>query len=93
MRIIGYIDHPTLKITLFKTGNRYSMKFESGLYEQTYKFREGEGVEGVNDLRELIDPPFIEAVAAEIQRMHRLRAQAIARRQDNTDEEAFDEII
>ena len=42
MRVIGNIDHPILKITAFKMDNKLSIKFESGLFEQTYKFRESE---------------------------------------------------
>ena len=34
MRILGYLEHPTLKITVFKMDNRISVKFENSLYEQ-----------------------------------------------------------
>ena len=39
MRILGYIDHPVVKITVFKMDNKFSVKFESIHYEQTFKFR------------------------------------------------------
>ena len=93
MRIIGYIDHPRLKITIFKMDNKFSVKFESGLYEQTYKFRDGEGIEGANDIRDLVDEAFLEKVETELQRMHRIRLQALSRREEPNGEDEFDEII
>lgn len=41
MRIIGELPHPTMKITVFKMGDKLSIKFEKHLLEQIYKFREG----------------------------------------------------
>jgi hypothetical protein len=78
MRIVGNIPHNTLKITVFKHDNKYSVKLETGLYEQIYKFRDGEA-DTFSDVKTIIDEPFIEAVSQEIQRMHRLRMEAIAR--------------
>lgn len=37
MRIVGEIPHPDCKITLFSWNNRYLIKLESGLLEQTFK--------------------------------------------------------
>ena len=37
MRIIGQIEHPDLKITVFKSDNRISVKFENEGYEQIFK--------------------------------------------------------
>ncbi|MBK7870450.1 MAG: hypothetical protein IPJ74_07085 [Saprospiraceae bacterium] len=51
MRIIGYIEHPVLKITVFKMDNKISIKFESGLYEQTYKFRSGDTISNLGDVK------------------------------------------
>ena len=49
MRIIGYIEHPNLKITVFKNEGKVSVQLESGLNVQLYKFRDGEGVENGRD--------------------------------------------
>jgi len=62
MRIIGEIDHPTLKITVFKNGNRFSIKFEDGGVEQTYKFDDGQNVESLGDVKRQIDFAFSKRV-------------------------------
>ena len=40
MRIIGQLDHPRLKITLFDQNNKLSVKFEKGQSEIILKFRD-----------------------------------------------------
>ena len=55
MRIIGNIDHPTLKITAFKHDGKLSVKFEVGLMEQTYKFRESDKLNDFSGLQKVID--------------------------------------
>ena len=94
MRIIGYIEHPRLKITLFKMNNKFSAKFEIGLYEQTYKFREGTKLTDLNDLKKILDPSFIAAVEKEFKRMQQMKHLAIERfllSQDADNE--FDDIV
>lgn len=92
MRIIGNIEHPNLKITVFQMDNKLSVKFESGLYEQTYKFRTGEGLENLEDIKKLVDIPFMQAVEQELQRMHQIRNGALSRIETGEEEE-FEEII
>lgn len=79
MRIIGEIDHPSLKITLFKMDNRLSVKFESGFYEQTYKFRMADGLETAEDLKRLVDDGFVQAVNDQFVQLHRIKLEALAR--------------
>ncbi|MEK7256255.1 MAG: hypothetical protein AAB316_15995 [Bacteroidota bacterium] len=62
MRIIGSIPHPTLKITVFKMDNRLSIKFEAGMYEQTYKFRESTDLQDFAGAQRLVDEPFLRFV-------------------------------
>lgn len=92
MRIIGYIDHPTLKITVFKMDNRLSVKFESGLYEQTYKFRSGMEINDLKDIEAIVDAPFLQAVMENMGTMHRTSNQAL-KRYLIKEEEDFEEII
>jgi hypothetical protein len=40
MRIIGEIAHPDCKITLFSWNNRFLIKLEKGLFEQTFKINQ-----------------------------------------------------
>ena len=93
MRIIGYLEHPVLKITVFKMDDRVSVKFESGLYEQTYKFRSGEGVESLEDVKNLVDEPFLQGVLQQLKEMHETRIQGLARLQPGSGTEIFEEII
>lgn len=92
MRIAGHIDHPVMKITLLQLNNRYAVKFESGLYELVYQFREGSGVEGVDALKELIDPGFQESVFQQLQQMHQLKMRKLSE-QFSDSGESFEEII
>jgi len=93
MRIIGNIEHPILKITVFKMENRISVKFESGLYEQTYKFRSGEGIESFEDVEKVVDATFQAQVLQHLNLMHDIKNQAISRNIVQEEEEEFDTII
>ena len=93
MRIIGNIEHPILKITVFKMENRISVKFESGLYEQTYKFRDGEGVETLEDVEKVVDVPFQAQVLQHLNQMHEIRNQTLSRNIVLEEEDEFDRII
>ncbi|MEM1325757.1 MAG: hypothetical protein AAGI23_07385 [Bacteroidota bacterium] len=93
MRIIGYIEHPALKITVFKMNNRISVKLESGLYEQTYKFRERDDLANIEQVRQLIDEPFIKAVEKELGQMHQRKLQALQRFLPPAEEDEFDVLI
>ena len=92
MRIIGYIEHPVLKITVFKMDTRISIKFESGFYEQTYKFRISDQIEDLESVKQLVDAEFLQAVERELHKMHQIKNQAL-RRLLPPEEEEFDEII
>ncbi len=93
MRIIGTIDHPILKITIFQMDNRILVKFESGLYEQTYKFRTGEAVETVADVEKWIDEALLEEIQTSFQQMHAQRNQAVVRNFPSSGTDEFEEII
>ena len=92
MRIIGSIDHARYKITLFKMDDRFSIKFEDGVLEQTYKFRGEARLSNAEDLRRLVDASFLQDVTKTFSRMHRQR-KAMLERQLPPEESAFDTII
>jgi len=92
MRIIGHIDHPVIKITVFKMDDKFSVKFETGLYEQTYKFRGSDAITGIEDIKALVDEGFINNVLAEMTTLHRIKSDALARFLPE-EEDDFDEII
>jgi hypothetical protein len=92
MRIIGYLDFPGVKTTVFKMDNRLSVKFETGLYEQTYKFREGEGADTLEEVKKILHEHFFKSVMAQFQQMHALRNQVLSEAESAASEEAFEEI-
>lgn len=93
MRIIGYIEHPILKITIFKDNGKLSAKFESGLFEQTYKFREMDELRTLADVQKLVDPAFQQAVLQQFQTMNQLKNNGLDRFLPAIEGEVFEEII
>lgn len=93
MRIIGYIEHPSLKITVFKMDNKLSVKFETGLYEQTYKFRMDHHLDGLAAIQKMVDAEMIADVLNTFTQMHRLKNQAMERFLPLEEDDEFEEII
>ncbi len=93
MRIIGYIEHPSLKITVFQMNNKLSVQFESGLYAQIYKVRENDQVRAMGDVQKLVDGEFIANVLSNFQQMHQQQMQAMQRQFPLEETEEFEEII
>ncbi len=58
MRVVGEIIHPDLKITIFHWNNRYLIKLEAGLFEQTYKINEYD-VASEEEVRKLVNETFL----------------------------------
>ena len=92
MRIIGNIDHPTLKITVFKMDHKLSVKFEIGLYEQTYKFRESNELHDMATMQKLVDAQFIREVMENFAKLHQAKNEALGRFLPKA-EDKFEEII
>lgn len=93
MRIIGEIEHPTLKVTVFKNGNRFSVKFEDGGVEQTYKFDDGQNIESLGDVKRQIDAVFLQKIEKGITEMQIARLQTLRRNSTEVDEEEFEDIL
>lgn len=93
MRIIGYIEHPSLNITVFNMDNKFSIKFESGMYEQTYKLRQMPSINGIEEIKQLVDEPFIAEVLKEFSVLNRIKNGALERFLPKQAEEEFEEII
>ncbi len=79
MRIIGHIEHPRLKITVFKMDNRLSLKIEDEYAEETFKFRQQEGLSTLEDVQRLADDSFLKATEQRLLQMRRQAADALAR--------------
>lgn len=93
MRIIGQIEHPDLKITVFKSDNRISVKFENEGYEQTYKLGTDERSSSLEAVRQWVDAGFIAEVLHQMQAMHRSRLAAFVRAFPAPVDSPFEEII
>jgi len=93
MRIIGYIEHPVMKITVFKDNGKLSAKFETGLFEQTYKFREMDAMKNLVDVKGLVDAEYQARVIENFQVMNQLRNEGLDRFLPKVEEEDFEEIV
>ncbi len=78
MRVVKEIPHPELKITVFNWNNRFLIKFEAGLLEQTYKIQEFD-ISSENDIDEIVNQDFINNVMAVFQSMNRCFSEALTR--------------
>jgi hypothetical protein len=93
MRIIGNIEHPTLKISVFKNDNRISVKLENSGYEVIFKLGDDDRLKSVEEVSRLIDAAFIGAVQTQLQNMHATRLAAMARLFPLVAENEFETII
>ena len=93
MRIIGNIEHPVLKISVFKADNRISVKFENALYEQTFKLGDDERFSSLEAVQSWVDAALMEEVMAGFRLMHAARLAAMSRRFPNNEQDAFEQII
>ena len=94
MRVIGYIEHPSLKISIFKNDGRTSVKFENEQYEQTFKLGDDERFATVEGVQKWVDQDLIEKVSAGFRLMHEAKLQAMSRVfLPETEAPSFEEII
>ena len=68
MRVVGEIPHPDCKITIFHWNNRYLLKLEAGLLEQTYKVSEYD-ISSEDDLKKILNEEFIQQALERFQAM------------------------
>lgn len=76
MRVIGEIEHSEIKIILFHWNNKYLVKFERGMLEQTYKFSEFD-VAGEDEIKSMIDDAFVSKVGVRFSEMARDHASLL----------------
>lgn len=70
MRIVREIPHPDCKITIFSWNNRYLIKLEQGVLEQTFKIPEMD-LTSEADLLSIIDAEFLHQASNRFQDMGR----------------------
>jgi hypothetical protein len=76
MRIIGEINHLECKITLFHWNNRYLIKLECGLLEQTFKVNEFD-LTSEGDLYHIVNKAFIQEAMDRFQSMNQSLQKAL----------------
>lgn len=70
MRTVAELPHPDCKITIFSMNQKFIIKFEQGVLEQTYKISELDITDGVNGVFQLIDDEFITHVLSVFKSMN-----------------------
>ena len=78
MRVVGEIPHPECKITIFAWNNRYLIKLEQGLLEQTFKVNEYD-VTSEAELYRIVDKAFLEEAMQRFAGMSESLRQAMQR--------------
>ena len=63
MRVIAELPHPEFKITIFYMNQKFIVKAERGILEQSYKISEMDLTDGVNSVFELLDEEFLKTIA------------------------------
>lgn len=76
MRIIGEIQHPQCKVTLYHWNNRYLIKLEKHGLEQTFKVDQFE-LASDKDLQLIVDEMFIQKALLRFDDMERSMAEAL----------------
>lgn len=69
MRIIDTIPHPSITISIFQMNEKFIVKFEAGPMEQAFKFDNAD-VKGLDNLKKMINPDFIETVRKRFNEMY-----------------------
>jgi hypothetical protein len=75
MKVIKEIPHRTCKITLFAWNNRYLIKVEQGLFEQTFKVNQFD-VTDENEIVQMVDEQFLNECLDRFEKMALSLAQA-----------------
>ncbi len=79
MRIVGNIPHPILKITVMQMNNRYVLKVEANMLEQTYKFHEDDRLRTLEDVEKLVDETFLNECIQRFAEMNKSRGESYQR--------------
>lgn len=92
MRIVGYLETAEIKTTVFRHDEKFMVKFETTLFEQTFKFRASEKVNTFKDIEALVDKQFVEEVKERFNEMYESSNSLLGRFLDDHEED-WEEII
>lgn len=76
MRIIGHIEHPELKITVFKMDDRITVKFENQGYEIGIKLGSNDQLNSLESIQKWADRSLMESVQQVMGLLHSHRLAA-----------------
>lgn len=79
MRIVAELPHPDCKISIFSMNQKFIIKFEQGVLEQSYKLAETDVIGGVNGVFEFLDNEFIDQVIGQFKQMRKAFINAYER--------------
>jgi len=89
MRIVSEWTYKHLRVTIFHYNERYSIKLEDGLLEQTYKFRSGQ-VDNLDDIKKKVNTDFYDKAINIFKTMNNNKTNIL---ESGDTEEEFDLII
>jgi hypothetical protein len=69
MRVIAELPHPEFKITIFNMNQKFIIKLERGILEQSYKIPEMDLADGINSVFELLDEEFLKTASGRFAEM------------------------
>ena len=90
MRVIGSIEHPVLKITVFETDGRYPIQFERGAHAQIYRIRKGGLINSLADIKSLVNQKMCKAVIYSLNEMHQVEQTAMLQLDQQVDNNSGD---
>jgi hypothetical protein len=76
MRIADSIVHPSMRIIIYTLDKYYYVEFEAGPMKQGFRFPKTQ-TPGVDNVKKLISPIFIETVEKRFHEMHQQAVEAI----------------
>ncbi len=79
MRTIAELPLKDFKVSLFAMNQKYIIKCEQGVLEQTYKIAESNVPDGVDGIFQLLDEAFIDSITARFSSMREDMNQAYGR--------------
>ncbi len=89
MRIVDYIKHPRMKITIFQYEGKYSVKMEASTLEFNLKFREGD-ISDLDELKNLLKQDIIAKIDANF---NEVSTSLLHHAQGKKEDEEFEPII
>ena len=69
MRVVAELPHEVCKITIFSMNQKFIIKLEKGVYEQSYKVSEIDLTDGVDGVFKILDDEFMQTVAERFKQM------------------------